>query len=97
MTGRGPATMVWLYFATISVLALWSLNEVRSPVPTIIGLALFASVCVVLTTDLGETLSRRSTIVTIATLPVIAALVSGQIIEPGGFGQWYMGSGTACL
>ncbi|MDP3208914.1 MAG: hypothetical protein Q8M65_07180 [Rhodoglobus sp.] len=97
LTGRGPTTMVWLYFATISILALWSLSEVRSPLPTVVGLALFAVVCVVLSTDRSATMSLRTTLVTITILPVIAAPVSWQILEPGGFAQWYMGSGTACL
>ncbi len=97
LTGRGPATMVWLYFATMAVLALWSLNEVRSAVPTIGGLLIFAGICAVLTTDRATQLSMRSTLITIGGTSIIAALVSWQILEPGGFGQWYIGSGTACL
>ncbi len=97
LTGRGPRTMVWLYFATIGILALWSLSEVRYPLPTVVGLALFAAVCGVLTTDLGTRLSLRSTLVTIVGMTVVTAIISWQIVTPGGFAQWYMGAGTACL
>ena len=34
LNGRGAHVMMWLYFATLTVLAIWSLNEVRTAWPT---------------------------------------------------------------
>ncbi|HOT34612.1 MAG TPA: hypothetical protein PLW15_09225, partial [Rhodoglobus sp.] len=97
LNGRGAHVMMWLYFATLTVLAIWSLNEVRTAWPTLVAIALFAAVCVVLTLDPQEKVSLRTTLVAIAVWPIVAALVSWQLESGGGFSQWYLGAGTAAL
>lgn len=97
LNGGGAHVMIWLYFATLAVLAVWSLDEVRSALPTIVALALFAGVTVVLTVDTAEVQSLPATFVTVAVWPVVAVLVSWQLEFGGGFSQWYLGAGTATL
>lgn len=97
LNGGGAHVMIWLYFATLAVLAVWSLDEVRSTLPTIVALALFAGVTVVLTVDTAEVQSLPATLVTVAVWPVVALLVSWQLEFGGGFSQWYLGAGTATL
>lgn len=97
LNGRGAHVMMWLYFATLTVLAIWSLNEVRTAWPTVAAIGLFAAVCVVLTLDPQEKVSLRTTLVVIAVWPIVAALVSWQLESGGGFSQWYLGAGTAAL
>ncbi len=97
LTGRGARVMTWAYFATLAVLAFWSLNEVRTPGPTIVALVLFAGVCAVLTLDTGATLSLWATLITVGVWPAVAALVSWQLTSGGGFSQWFLGAATACL
>lgn len=97
LNGAGAHIMIWLYFATLAVLAVWSLDEVRAPLPTLVALALFAGVTVVLTVDTAEVQSLPATFVTVAVWPVVAVLVSWQLEFGGGFSQWYLGAGTATL
>lgn len=97
LTGAGARIMTWLYFVTLTVLAVWSLDEVRTTWPTLVGIALFAIVCVVLTVDTGERLSLSTTVITAATWPVVALLISWQLTAGGSFSQWYLGAGTATL
>jgi hypothetical protein len=87
--------MGWLYFATIATLALWSLNEVRTPWPTVLGLGLFAIVCAVVTLDTNRALSRAATLLTVAVWPAVTALISWQLLMAGSFGHWFLGAGTA--
>jgi hypothetical protein len=97
LNGRGTKIMIWLYFVTLSALAIWSLDEVRTAWPTFVGLALFAVVSLALSLDSGETLSPVATAVTVLTWPVVAVLLSWQLFSGGGFSQWFLGAGTATL
>lgn len=97
LTGRGAQVMTWVYFVTLTVLALWSLGEVRSPGPTLAALALFAAVCAVVTVDSGATLSLWATLITVGVWPAVAVLVSWQLTIGGGFSQWFLGAATATL
>lgn len=97
LNGRGAHAMVGLYFVTLALLAIWSLDEVRGVWPTIVALALFAGVCILLTIDSSEVLSMPTTLVAVAAWPVIALMVSWQLEFGGGFSQWYLGAGTATL
>ncbi len=89
--------MTWAYFVTLTVLALWSLGEVRSPGPTLAALALFAAVCAVVTVDSGSTLSLWATVITVSVWPAVALVVSWQLTIGGGFSQWFLGAATATL
>lgn len=97
LTGAGARVMIWAYYATMTVLALWSINDVMSPWPTVVGLALFAVVCVVLSLDTADVLTLPSTLFVVIIWPLIALLVSWQLEVPGGHAQWFFGAGTVSL
>jgi len=94
LTGPGPAVMVWTYFATMAILAVWSIGDVRTPWPTIASLLLFALTCFAVTTDPSEPLGRAATGLVLVAWPVIALAISWQLVEGGGYAQWFLGAGT---
>ncbi len=94
LSGRGATALVWIYFATMAILAVWSIGDVRSPWPTIASLLLFGLTCFAVTTDPAETLGRAATGLVVITWPVIALVISWQLIEGGGYAQWFLGAGT---
>lgn len=96
LTSRGARVVTWLYFSTIVVLALWTLDDVREPAPTILGLVLFAIGCVVLSRDTHDVLSLEATLFSVAVWPVVTLLISWQV-ERGGHSQWYAGAATVSL
>ena len=96
LTGPGARFFIWAYFVTIAVLAIWTLGDVRSPWPTLVGLVLFAGVCLALTLDRGERLSLPVTLFVAAAGVANALLISWQI-EYGVFSQWYFGASTVAL
>jgi len=96
LTGRGARIVIWAYFATMAALALWTLNGVRSPWPTIVAILILAAVAIALTLDTGDRLSLPVTVFTIVTGPLMAALVSWNLLY-GGYTQWYFGASTVAL
>jgi hypothetical protein len=96
ITGRGAQALVWLYWATMAILAVWDLNEVRAPGPTIASLALFALMCALATLDRGSPL--RASVAWIVALgwPVITMAISWNLLSYGGYAQWYLGAATTC-
>lgn len=96
LTGAGARAVIWVYFATNVMLALWTLDGVRTPAPTILALGVHAAVCIAATFDTGDKISRTTTILILACGPVMAALVSWNLVY-GGYTQWYFGAGTIAL
>ena len=99
--GAGARIMIWSYFATMLVLALWSIDHVDNIAPTLIGLALFAVACAAVSMDQSRVLSRGTSILVVTVWPIIALLISWQLAAsvPGEarFEQWYFGAGTVSL
>ena len=96
LTGTWARIFISAYYLTMAVLALWTLGDVRSPWPTLVGLVLFAAACVALVLDTGPRLSLRVTLFVGAVGVVNALLISWQL-ERGGHSQWYFGAGTVML
>lgn len=96
LTGRGARIVIWLYFATNVMLAVWTLDGVRTPLPTIIALMVLLAVCVAATLDTGDRISRTTTILILVSGPVMSLLVSWNLVY-GGYTQWYFGAGTVAL
>ncbi len=94
LAGAGSRVMIWLYFATMAVLALWSIEEVTNPVPTFVALILFAAMCFAVDRDAGDVLGGETTAFVVALWPVVALLVSWQLELAGGYAQWFLGAGT---
>lgn len=96
ITGRGAQALVWLYWATMTILAVWDLDAVRTPGPTIASLALFALMCAIATLDRGSPL--RASVAWVVTLgwPVITLAISWNLLSYGGYAQWYLGAATTC-
>jgi len=96
LTGRGARLVIWAYFATMAALAIWTINGVRSPWPTLIAVVILAAVGLAVSLDRGDRLSLPVTIFTIVAGPVMAALVSWNLLY-GGYTQWYFGASTVAL
>jgi len=96
LTGTGARVIIWVYYATNVMLAIWTLDGVRTPGPTIVALAVFGTVCVAATFDTGDRLSRTTTVLILVCGPLMAVLVSWNLIY-GGYTQWYFGAGTVAL
>ncbi|WP_339619091.1 hypothetical protein [uncultured Salinibacterium sp.] len=96
MTGLGAHILIWTYFVTISVLGLLSLDDVHSPLPVYISIALFAAVWTLLTQDTQPRVGLGASIFTIAA-SVIATVISSDNAIVGGFSQWYVGAGALSM
>lgn len=96
LTGTGARVLIWLYFTTMLALALWTLDDVRSPAPTIAGLALFAVACLALSFDSAPRLSLGVTTLVCGVSVANALLISWQLMI-GGHSQWYFGAGTVMM
>ncbi|MGX5682086.1 hypothetical protein [Schumannella luteola] len=97
LTGPGTHVLVWGYVVTMAALALSSLDEVRSPWPTVHGVAIMVAVGVLLTLDRREPLGRATAVLVAIAWVAVALLVSWQLKEPGGHSQWFFGAGTVSL
>lgn len=96
LTGTWARIFISAYYLTMAVLAIWTLGDVRSPWPTMLGLLLFAAACVALVVDRSPRLSLPVTLFVGAVGVVNALLISWQL-ERGGHSQWYFGAGTVLL
>jgi hypothetical protein len=96
LTGVGASIVIWVYFATNVMLALWTLDGVKSPWPTAIALAVLCAVCVAATLDTGDRISRTTTLLILVSGPLMSLLVSWNLVY-GGYTQWYFGAGTIAL
>lgn len=97
LTGRGTHVLIWAYVLTMGALAVWSIDEVRSPWPTVFGVVILLAVGVLLTLDRSEPMSRLTAILVAISWLSVALLVSWQLEEPGGHSQWFYGAGTVCM
>jgi len=97
LIGWWPRLIIWLYIATMIVLALWSLDEVRTPWPTVVAIVAFVGIGVIVSRDAAEPMSLWCAVVVAAAWPAIAALVSWQLLVAGGHSQWFFGAGTVSL
>jgi hypothetical protein len=96
LTGRAAHAIIWLYFATMASLAVWTIEGVKSPYPTLIAVALFAAVCVVGVHESGDRMSVAAALFTIAVGVTNTLIVSWQLWYPG-YTQWYFGAATVTL
>jgi len=96
LTGTGARIVIWAYFVTMVGLAIWTINGVRSPWPTLAAVAILAAVGIAVSRDTGDRLSLPVTIFTIVAGPVMALLVSSNLLY-GGYTQWYFGAATVAL
>jgi len=96
ITGRGAHLLIWFYYATISMLALLALDDVRSPAIVYASVGIFGVVWFVLTQDSAV---RASTGVCVAVITgcVLTALLSSGNSITGGFSQWYVGAGALAM
>ncbi|MEV8253107.1 hypothetical protein AB0O95_03980 [Rhodoglobus sp. NPDC076762] len=81
---------------TISALALLALDDVKSPLPVYVSIALFATVWFALTRDRDPRVSVGiSGYVIVAS--VVATAISSNNSALGGFSQWYVGAGALAM
>jgi len=96
ITGRGAHLLIWIYFVTISALALLSLDDVASPVPVYISIGLFATVWFVLTRDTRSQVGISASVYVIVA-SVLVTVISSDNATVGGFSQWYVGAGALAM
>lgn len=94
LTGRGATAMVWAYFVTMAVLAIWSLAEVTTPWATIGSLGLFGLMCAVVTRGESERLALGPTLLVVLGWPLITASISWNLLVVGGYAHWFLGAAT---
>lgn len=86
--------LIWGYLVTVAVLAVWTIDGVRDPLPTYLSIAIFACVALALTVDTGEQVSMPVTVFVIVASVLVCLLVSWQLLYVG-YTQWYLGA-SAC-
>ena len=96
LTGTGALIVIWAYFATMAGLAIWTINGVQTPWPTLGAVAILAAVGLAVSFDTGDRLSLPVTIFAIIAGPAMALLVSWNLLY-GGYTQWYFGASTVAL
>ncbi|WP_343922546.1 hypothetical protein [Rhodoglobus aureus] len=96
LRGRGAHLLIWIYFITMSALALLSLDDVDSPTIVYLSVAVFGAIWFALTNDTGERVSVRVSVFVIAA-SVFTTLLSSWNAIHGGFSQWYVGAGALAM
>lgn len=96
-TGPGARILLWGYVLTIGALGVWSLDEVDTAWPTIVGLHVLLGVGILLTIDRSEPLRRGTAVAVAVAWVAVALLISWHLLVPGGHAQWYFGAGTVSL
>lgn len=96
ITGRGAHLLIWVYFVTISSLALLALDDVHSPAPVFLSIGIFAAIWTALTCDRGERASIQVCVFVISASTVTVVLSSWNAAV-GGFSQWYVGAGALAM
>lgn len=96
LTGRGARVVIWAYFATVTALAIWTIEGVTDPWPTLLSVLIYAAVCVALSVDTADRLSLSVTIFVLVSGPFMSLIVSWNLLY-GGYTQWYFGASTVAL
>ncbi|MGV8852223.1 MAG: hypothetical protein ACOH1M_06620 [Rhodoglobus sp.] len=96
ITGRGAHILIWIYFATMSALALLALDDVHSPALVYISIAIFAAIWTALSRDTSDRVSIRVSVFVI-TASVVTTVFSSWNAVTGGFSQWYVGAGALAM
>jgi hypothetical protein len=96
LTGRGAQLMIALYFVTMAVLAVWSIEGVSEPVAAYVAVALFGVACVLGVRDRGDRISAPVATAIVAVGVANTILVSWFLIETG-YTQWYLGAAVVSL
>ncbi|WP_341952907.1 hypothetical protein [Salinibacterium sp. TMP30] len=96
ITGRGAHTLIWIYYATMSALALLSLEDVHSPAIVYLSIANFGAIWFVLTRDTAQRV-RIGVCIFVISASVLATLLSSWNAIAGGFSQWYVGAGALAM
>ncbi|MDZ4046366.1 MAG: hypothetical protein U1E32_11405 [Rhodoglobus sp.] len=97
LTGTGTRVLIWGYVVTMGALAVWTLDKVHSPWPTVLGVITLVAIGVLFTIDRNEPMALTTGVLVAFAWIAIALLVSWQLKEPGGHEQWYYGAGTVSM
>jgi len=96
ITGRRAHALIWFCFATNAMLALLSLDDVRSDAIAIVTITLHGAVWLALTLDTGPRLKVSTGVVVIA-ICVLATVIASPNSITGGFSQWYVGAAALAM
>ncbi|WP_010203875.1 hypothetical protein [Salinibacterium sp. PAMC 21357] len=96
ITSRGAHLLIWIYFVTMSGLALLALDDVYVPAIVYLSILIFGAIWLALTRDTNERVSVRVSLFVIAA-SVLTTLLSSWNAITGGFSQWYVGAGALAM
>lgn len=96
LTSVGARQLIWAYFVTMVGLAVWTIEDVASPYPTLVAVVAFACVSVIFTFCSADRLPVEWAWVVTGLSVVATGLVLWQLTSTAGYASWVMGaSGTA--
>ena len=96
LTSPGARAIVWLYFTTNAILAVWTIGGMRVPWHVALALVLVGALALAITFDTHEQLSLPVTIAALLVGPLNAALLSWDLLYVG-YNSWFIGVGAATL
>ena len=96
LTSRGARQLVWAYFITMVVLAIWTIDGVRNPYPSALAVFAFACISIIFTFCSANRLPVDWTWVVIGLSVVSTGLALWQLKPEPGYASWVVGAaGTA--
>jgi len=96
LTSRGARQLVWAYFVTMVVLAVWTIDEVRNPYPSALAVFAFGCIAIIFTFRSANRLPVDWTWVVIGLSVVSTGLALWQLRPEPGYASWVVGAaGTA--
>lgn len=96
ITGRAAHIVLWVIYATMSLLALLALGDVHHPAPVYISIALFGAITFLLVRDTQPRVGWGVCLFVIVA-SVCATLLSSWNTVNGGFSQWFVSTGAFAM
>jgi hypothetical protein len=96
ITGRGAHLLIWIYYVTISALALLALDDVHFPAIVFVSIGIYGAIWFALTRDTRQRAGRGVAIFVISA-SAVTTLLSSWNSTSGGFSQWYVGAGALVM
>ncbi|MDH6179885.1 hypothetical protein M2152_000067 [Microbacteriaceae bacterium SG_E_30_P1] len=96
-TGRGTHILLWAYIVASGILAVWSMDEISTPWPTVLGLGVLVVIGILLTADTATPVRLSTALISAVAWTIVALASTWYIVVPGGHAQWYYGAGTVTM
>ena len=97
LTSSGSRRLVWAYYVTLLVLAIWTIDKVREPAATVLAIVAFAAISVIFTFCSATRIPADWTWVVIGLSVASTGLVLWQLMPHHGYASWVMGAAGTSL